>query len=427
MISPPVDTLGENEIAGDVLQLTAVAVASSTSLESLSRPLLDLLHRLTGLEATYLTEVRASEGKQAILVSDSRGAIALPEGLTAPWHDTLCYRAMAAGRRSTSDVERDLPGSTVAKALGLKTYVSVPVIGTNNQLMGTLCAADGRSVEVPAQVIDVMGLLARLIADQWERDRAYTAAVRRAREAEERLRERATFLAVAEHKLMSPLALVRGWCDFLADGWNEMPADVRADALTTVRDASRVAVGQVREMLLEARAEVLTNQLEPVPVAVAELLGQLARQLAKVGGSEHVIASHARDPVVVTADRTALWQVLWHLGENAIKYSPDGGHIDLNIDHIDAEVVVLGVSDEGLGVPTDIDVFAPFTRATSGQLAEINGTGLGLHIVHNLTQVMGGTVTAARQLDRGSVFRVHLPRGLEPNAPCPEHRYRSHQ
>ena len=388
----------------------ASAISTSSSLETLSRPFLDLMHRLTGLESTYLTEVRAAVDEQQVLFSDNRGRISIPEGLTVPWHDTLCRQALETGRRSTSDVETDLPDSAGARGMGLKTYVSVPIVGVDDQLMGTLCGASGERVPVSSEAVEVMALLARLMADQWERDRVRYAAVLRADEAEARMRQRASFLAVAEHKLKSPLALLRGWSDLLVDQWPEMEDEVRNEALQTMQEASRDALSQVDELLLEARAEVLSHELQPVPVDLGQLVPQVARQLQGAATPEQRVVGHvAASEAVVLADRQALWQVLWHLGENAIKYSPDGGLIELRVDSAPGRQVVLTVTDEGLGVPTDIDVFAPFSRGTSEQQGNIKGTGLGLHIVHNLLDAMSGTVTAERRETRGSVFRVTLP------------------
>jgi signal transduction histidine kinase len=206
------------------------------------------------------------------------------------------------------------------------------------------------------------------------------------------------------------LALLRGWSDLLVDQWPEMEDEVRNEALQTMQEASRDALSQVDELLLEARAEVLSHELQPVPVDLGQLVPQVARQLQGAATPEQRVVGHvAASEAVVLADRQALWQVLWHLGENAIKYSPDGGLIELRVDSAPGRQVVLTVTDEGLGVPTDIDVFAPFSRGTSEQQGNIKGTGLGLHIVHNLLDAMSGTVTAERRETRGSVFRVTLP------------------
>lgn len=394
--------------AGSALLRAAAAVAGSSSLESLSRPFLDVLHSVAGLDSAYLTAVRPDDNEQTVLFSDNRGAITIPEGLTVAWQDTLCYRALDTGRRWTSNVDRDLPGSAGASELGLRTYASVPVNGPDEQLIGTLCAAGTQCRTVAPRVLDIMAMLARLIADQWHRDQIHQAALDRAEAAETRLRERATFLAVAEHKLKSPLFVLRGWSDILVDQWDEVSTQVRGEALRDMSDASHEAVRQLDDLLIEARSEVLSLQLDLVPIPLADEVVRVVRQL-QAASTKHDVHAETGGDAVVLADRVALWQVLWHLGENAVKYSPGGGRIDVGIESVDGRTAAVTVRDEGIGVPVDVDVFQPFTRGTSKPMADIAGTGLGLHIVATLVQSMGGTVTAEPRAGRGSLFRVTLP------------------
>lgn len=383
--------------------------ADAHLLESVSRPLLELAQQLTGLDSTYLTEIRSGINEQEILFSLNQGEILIPEGLTVSWQDTLCRRALESGRRSTSDVPTDLPGSEAARQLGLQTYVTVPVLTAQNELLGTLCGASAQAAEVSPQALDVLERLARLIAEQWERDRLLDDAVRRANDAEAALRARATYLAMAEHKLKSPLALLRGWSDILVESWQELPAEVIEEALQTLQEASRDAVRQVDQLLLEARTGVQAQALERVRVSVSDMVAQVVRQLRGIGSAQHHVVLGRVDEAAVIGDRQALWQLLWHLGENAVKYSPDGGTIAFSVELRGSTAVLVTVSDEGIGVPEDVDIFSPFARGANGIASGIAGSGLGLHIVHNLTRALGGTVRARPGDQRGSVFEVILP------------------
>ncbi len=391
----------------DLMSATAGTVSQAETLEALTRPFLDLLHRLTGLDSTYLTEIRLDKEEQEVIFSDNRGSLDVAEGLVVPWEDTVCRRALLSGQACTSDVQATWPDSAAGVQLKLRAYVSVPVIDQGDEVIGTLCGASGQSLEVPPEVLTIMHLFARLIADQWERDRAHQRLVQRTRTAENRIRNRAMFLAEAEHKLKTPLTILRGWSDMLAEHWADMSEENRTAALLAMQSASIKASVQVDEMLDEARSEVLSTQLKLDRLDVAALLNRVASEVS-AASQAHKVVSDVDGDLFTMADERALWQVLWHLCENAIKYSPGGGTISLSA-HVQGSNMVINVDDEGLGIPADIDLFAPFTRSREEQFNNISGTGLGLHIVRNLVQAMGGTVSAQRREIKGSRFTVTLP------------------
>jgi two-component system sensor histidine kinase KdpD len=153
---------------------------------------------------------------------------------------------------------------------------------------------------------------------------------------------------------------------------------------------------------------MLANELQLEVIDLSVMLLNVAKEMNGVSGAHPVRVDVAPD-VRVLADDRALWQVLWHLGENAIKYSPAGGTIEWHAVTNDARAIIT-LTDEGLGVPDDVDVFEPFTRSAEERFGGISGTGLGLHIVRNLTHAMRGSVTAEHRTDRtGSRFTVSLP------------------
>lgn len=400
-----------------LMTAAAEAVHRGGSLEDLARPFLELLHRITGLESSYLTEVRWEQGLQEILLSSNQGTLQIPEGLVVPWQDTLCRRALEEGRPCTSNVPELWGDSVAAAELGITTYVSVPVTDRADAVIGTLCAASSSSRELSREVMAVMTMFARLISDQWQRDLAHRAAIDRANAAEARLRERAMLLAEAEHKLKSPLTLLRGWIDLLSDGWRDFDDAARESAFGTLREATTQACTQVEEMLDEARSEVLVSQMSIVAIDAQRMLERVAREARGATSSHRIdldvaaleVVDRSGPPLAVRADDQALWQVLWHLTENAMKYSPGGGTITL-AGRPEGDTVVLEVRDEGLGVPEDLELFAPFSRSVDPAFAGIPGSGLGLHIVKNLVRSMEGTVSARRREEKGSVFAVVLPR-----------------
>ena len=141
------------------------------SLEGLVRPLLELLETITGMESTYLTSVDDVANLQTVLFARNTRELQIPEALSVPWADTLCRRSLEEGRSFTDDVPSVWGDSQAAAALGLQSYVSVPVRMDDGHLYGTLCAASGHRTVLNGDAMHSLHLFARLITQQVERER----------------------------------------------------------------------------------------------------------------------------------------------------------------------------------------------------------------------------------------------------------------
>lgn len=161
------------------LDQLADAVSSAGDLEALSRPILELLEAVTGMESTYLTMVDLKARQQHILYARNTRAMQIPEGLTVDWNDTLCKRALEEERPFTDDVPGIWGDSTAARALGIQTYLSQPVQRADGALYGTLCAASDARRRLNGHTLNVLSLFARLIAHQVEREQAIRELRRR--------------------------------------------------------------------------------------------------------------------------------------------------------------------------------------------------------------------------------------------------------
>jgi len=156
----------------DALKRLVGSVADTNDLENLVRPMLELLEAVTGLDSTYLTMIDEVAGLQHILYSRNSSKLQIPEGLSVPWGDTLCKRALEEGRPYTDDVASCWGDSDAARALGISTYLSQPIRMLDGGIYGTLCAASAERVALKPGTIDVLGKFAKLIAQQVERERA---------------------------------------------------------------------------------------------------------------------------------------------------------------------------------------------------------------------------------------------------------------
>jgi signal transduction histidine kinase len=240
---------------------------------------------------------------------------------------------------------------------------------------------------------------------------------RRMHDALGRLREldrmKDEFVAVVSHELRTPLASVYGAAMTLKrPGLDE---STRESLLAIVsRESTRLAV-LVDQVLWASRLEsdgfeprVATNDAlritrEVVAAAKARLPANLTIELAD-----------APEPLSVAADADPIEQVLVNLVDNAVKYSPDGGRIEVRVVRA-GDRVRFSVRDEGLGIPPAAQdaIFEKFHRLDPNLTRGVGGTGLGLYICRGLVERMGGRIWVSSALGRGSTFTFELPRASD--------------
>lgn len=154
----------------ELIDQLSVTVTSAKTLEELTRPFLEMLESVTGMESTYLTTIDLQHSVQEILYARNVGHMVIPEGLAVPWEDTLCKRALDAEVRFANDVDTRWPDSATAREIGIKTYLSTPVHLGDGALYGTLCAASAGRHELSPKAQHMLSLFATLIAQQVERE-----------------------------------------------------------------------------------------------------------------------------------------------------------------------------------------------------------------------------------------------------------------
>jgi diguanylate cyclase len=154
-------------MAAELEKLSEIVVTAE-SLEQLTRPLLEMLQLVTGLESTYLTSIDLTHGVQNVSYANNSGELKIPEGLVVPWDDTLCKRCLDEGRRYVSNVREVWGDSEAAAALGIQTYASAPVCSSDGAVIGTLCAASKSSKKLGARARVSLNVFAKLIAQHIE-------------------------------------------------------------------------------------------------------------------------------------------------------------------------------------------------------------------------------------------------------------------
>lgn len=153
-----------------ILARVSETLTTEQSLESLVRQLLEMLELVTEMESTYLTKVDINARLQHILYARNSKQMQIPEGLSVPWGDTLCKRALDSDTIFSNEVPERWADCDAAKALGITTYMSVPVHLADGSLYGTLCATSTEKKLLSERGEHVLKLFAGLIAQYIQKE-----------------------------------------------------------------------------------------------------------------------------------------------------------------------------------------------------------------------------------------------------------------
>ena len=232
------------------------------------------------------------------------------------------------------------------------------------------------------------------------------------------------FVATMSHEVRTPLAAIYGASMTLARKDLELEPDRRQSLLDVISNESERLARIVNEILLanhidSGRLRLRTEAVHPLEVARA--VADSARTYAPEG--VRVEISAPQDLPTLPADPDRLSQVLANLVENAIKYSPDGGTVELCIEAL-ADRVRFAVRDEGLGIPAGEHerIFTKFYRLDPNLTRGVGGTGLGLYICRELVRRMDGRIWVVSRPGGGSTFFLDLPVGRVPMLGEPDGR-----
>jgi two-component system phosphate regulon sensor histidine kinase PhoR len=223
---------------------------------------------------------------------------------------------------------------------------------------------------------------------------------------------RSEFVANASHELKTPLAAIRGLVETLLDD-DAMDPERARRFLDRIRVQTHRLGALVADLLALSRVESQDAPLERVRVDLRDVIAESARTFASAADAKRIVVTAAAPaaPVHALGDPEALRQVVDNLLDNAIKYTPEGGRIDLRVRDAGGSSI-LEVQDTGIGIePRDQErIFERFYRVDKGRSREMGGTGLGLSIVKHIVLAHGGRIALESQAGAGSLFRVALPR-----------------
>ena len=226
------------------------------------------------------------------------------------------------------------------------------------------------------------------------------------------------FLGMAAHDMRSPLGAILGYSQFLQE--EDCISDEEREFLVIIEDSSRFMLGLIDDLLDFSRIESGSLGLDRQPT---DFLAQLKRNLAlnRVLAAKKDIAIeghfHEAIPPAIAIDKAKMEQVLNNLISNAVKFSPPGSTVRVEL-FMSGELVTVAVRDQGPGIPPEDlkRIFEPFGRGSARPTGDERSTGLGLHIVRRIVLGHGGKLWVESEPGRGASFYFTIPQGPDDDA-----------
>ena len=224
-------------------------------------------------------------------------------------------------------------------------------------------------------------------------------------------RTRRDFLATASHELRTPLAAVYGAVRTLRRRDRPSSPELEAQLLAMIETESHRLAEIVDQILVSTEVDRGSVQLRSEECNLRELCESVVESVRVRAPASVELALDVRDDVVVHTDPSRLRQVVVNLLDNAVKYSPQGGRVEVRVAERDG-MVAIEVADQGLGVPEEAQerIFEKFVRLDPEMRRGVGGSGLGLYISRELVERMGGRIRVESAPGRGSTFTIELPR-----------------
>ena len=226
---------------------------------------------------------------------------------------------------------------------------------------------------------------------------------------------RRDFVANVSHELKTPATSLRLLAESLEETIDDDPIQARLFAAQLKKETERLS-RLITDLLDLTRLESQEQVENPAPVDVRGVLMTVLARMRRVARKKNITLQWKRfgraAEYTVRGDETQLTSMFTNLVDNAVKYTPPGGRVEVTGGSEGAEIVIR-VSDTGIGIPEAKlpRIFERFYRVDKARSKETGGTGLGLSIARHIAENHGGRVAVESTPGEGSTFTVNLPRG----------------
>jgi signal transduction histidine kinase len=307
------------------------------------------------------------------------------------------------------------PGEDELALKSIRSYMAVALQGED--MKGVLLVGNSRGGAFSEREVTLIertaGLISTSIAAPLRHD-ALQGRIRlleeMCRAGEENIQTKTDLINMASHEIRHPLTLIMGFSEVLRDYGDTLDAVESREVVGKLGKAADRLRRSVVNMMEVSRLESGKLALEAEEVDLNALLASLVEELQARSVEHPVQLELEAGAETIIADRDKLEIILFNLMDNAAKYSPPGGRIEVFARRASREVL-LGVRDHGQGISEECInfIFQPFRQGEGKEFGPIKGMGLGLYIVNRLVEAHGGRIEVRSEHGRGSTFLAHIP------------------
>lgn len=419
------------QILNDIKQLLLAANSLTETLQSVLCRLKSLIPYTHGdiIEYDWLTEelhIIASTTKQhSPLVHENRLPLSFVDYPRSPsWHEVIYIPDL--------DKRLDLsPFQQIQRTDGIRSLMVAPLYNPQTLLGYINFGSTEPDAFLPSQhtifleVAHFIGLrmqqsyLKHQQTDHaWQLEALVEQRTADLKELVDRLEEsnriKDEFLAAMSHELRTPLHIILGKADVLQDGVYGSLNPKQLRAAVVIRENGDRLLQLINNLLEISNLDTNQVDLSITQVDIQLLCSQLIIAARRTAQKKHIEIEFGAlaQPIKLAADETRLEQILLILLDNALKFTPEGGKVGLDVTvNTDQSVIHFAVWDTGIGIDSDlIDlIFLPFKQVDGRLSREYGGAGLGLPLAYRLTQLHDGSLSVVSEIGQGSRFTVSLP------------------
>ena len=299
----------------------------------------------------------------------------------------------------------------IDQAISFQTHniLGVPMRNVKRRPVGVLEAINKQGDgEFQVEDIETLSILADIAGVAVEKARLIEELRRANRELSELDQIKSDFISIASHELRTPLSVILGYVSFLRD---EADPEM-ADQLNNVMDAAVHLRTLIQDMVNLRYVDIGEDRRQQDRLNLVEVVHEMSLQRDETAAAKQqtITLTLPDDPLIILGDRGMIEIVLNNLINNAIKFTPNHGRIQITLAKKEHEAW-LNVTDTGIGIPhEDLDrIFRRFYQVESALRRRYEGMGLGLAIVKDLVELHNGRIWAESKDRTGSRFTVALP------------------